>query len=186
LIDWQKGDGQALEQLLPIVYQELRVLARKYLRQERKNHTLQATALIHEAYLRLQGQQMPEWKGRAHFFGVAAHLMRQILVDHARKHRSARRGGSREIVQLDEKLVFTSQRPAEFLDFDQALNDLAAFDPRKSRVLELRYFGGLNHEECAEVLNVSVGTVRNDLRLAQAWLRKQLAPHPTATPRPAE
>jgi len=176
LWNWESGDPSALGKLIPIVYQELRKLAHKHMRAERFDHTLQSTALINEVYLRLEAQAHPAWQGRAHFFGVASHLMRQILVDHARKRQSAKRGGGEIIVPLEDNELVTTERPDRFLDLDQALTELAAFDERKSRMLELRYFGGLSHEECAEVMQVSVGTARRDLRLAQAWLSQQLAP----------
>lgn len=169
------GSPVALEKLIPVVYQELRKLARSHLRRERPDHTLQATALINEVYLRLEAQAQPTWQGRAHFFGIASHLMRQILVDHARKRQSAKRGGGEMAVQLDDAELVAINRPDRFLDLDRALTELAAFDERKSRMLELRYFGGLDHEECAEVMQVSVGTARRDLRLAQAWLSQQLS-----------
>lgn len=173
---WETGDADALEKLIPVVYQELRKLARSHLRLERPDHTLQPTALINEVYLRLEGQTLPSWQGRAHFFGVASHMMRQILVDHARKRQSAKRGGNGIRVDLSEVGIEDTSGPDRFLDLDRALTDLAAFDERKSRMLELRYFGGLSHEECAEVMQVSVGTARRDLRLAQAWLSQQLSP----------
>jgi RNA polymerase sigma factor (TIGR02999 family) len=174
LLDWRKGDKAALDRLIPVVYQELRKLARKYLGNERPSATLQPTALIHEAYIRLLGQEMPEWKNRAHFYGVAAHLMREILVDHARRHRAEKRGGKNQMVPLDEAAVFSTERFDEFLNLDRALQELATFDARKCKVLELHYFGGLSQEEAAEVLGVSERTVRRDLRLAQAWLQKEL------------
>jgi len=176
LWNWGAGDRAELERLIPVVYQELRKLARKHLRQERADHTLQPTALINEVYLRLEAQNLPSWQNRAHFFGVASHLMRQILVDHARKRLSAKRGGNEIMVQLSEVDLAATNRADRFLDLDHALAELAAFDERKARMLELRFFGGLSHEECAEVMQVSVGTARRDLRLAQAWLSQQLNP----------
>jgi RNA polymerase sigma-70 factor, ECF subfamily len=176
LVQWQAGDAQALERLIPVVYRELRKLAQKYLRQERGDHTLQPTALVHEAYMRMLEQKMPEWKNKSHFLGVAAHLMRQILVDHARHHAAAKRGQKENFVQLDEVAVYSEKNSSEFLDFDRVLTKLAAFDPRKSQVLELHYFGGLTVEEIAGVLGVSVPTVVRDQRLAKAWLRKELSP----------
>jgi RNA polymerase sigma factor (TIGR02999 family) len=175
LSKWEAGDPAALEKLMPVVYQELRKLASSHLRRERPDHTLQPTALINEVYLRLEAQAQSSWRGRAHFFGVASHLMRQILVDHARKRQSAKRGGGEIIVQFEDASLVTIGRPNRFLDLDRALTELASFDARKSRMLELHYFGGLSHEECAEVMQVSVGTVRRDMRLAQAWLSQQLS-----------
>jgi len=174
LLKWQGGNDQALEELIPVVYRELRKLAQKYLRQERANHTLQPTALVHEAYLRLLGQQMPEWKNKAHFLGVAAHLMRQVLVDHARHHAAAKRAHKEDHVELDQVAIYSKKNSSEFLDFDRVLDKLASFDPRKAQVLELHYFGGLNLNEIAEYLGVSVPTVVRDQRLAQAWLRKEI------------
>jgi RNA polymerase sigma factor (TIGR02999 family) len=175
LHDWSQGDQGALDQLIPVVYCELRKLASGYLRTERPEHTLQPTALIHEAYLRLVAQQFPEWKNRAHFYGVAAQLMRQILVEHARTRVALKRGGAGEKVQLDEIIGLPQQRAAELVALDDALFSLASFDERKARVIELRFFGGLTEAETAQVLDISVATVRRDLRLAEAWLRRELS-----------
>lgn len=175
LMDWQHGDKAALDQLMPLVYQELRRLASRYLKSERSDHTLQPTALIHEAYLRLVEQNMPEWQSRAHFFGVAARLMRQILVDHARSRGAFRRGGDRNKIPLDDAPpIFSQEQTAELLAFDEALTKLATFDERKARVVEMRSFGGLSVEETAEVLGVSAPTIKRDMRLATAWLRREL------------
>ena len=169
------GDPQALDQLVPIVYDELRKLAAHYLRDERAAATLQATALVHEAYVRLVAQDMPDWQGRSHFFGVAAHLMRQILVDHARRHRSQKRGGGAVPVPLHETIVFAPARSDDVIAMDDALTALSAVDERKVRVIEMRYFGGLSVEETARALNLSVGTIGREQRLAEAWLHRELS-----------
>lgn len=174
LHDWSKGNKAALDQLMPVVYGELRRLANSYLRGERSDHTLQATALIHEAYIRLIDQQTPQWESRAHFFGVAARLMRQILVDHARSRAAARRGGDQQRISLDDALLFSEDQAAELVAFDEALSRLAALDERKSRIIEMRSFGGLSVEETAEALGVSIPTIKRDFRLAKAWLRREL------------
>jgi RNA polymerase sigma factor (TIGR02999 family) len=176
LLDWRNGNEAALDQLLPVIYQELRHLAESYLRRERSDHTLQPTALIHEAYLRLIEQDHPEWQSRTHFFGVTSRLMRQVLVEHARRHSAVKRGGQQQKVALDEAVVYSPERAAELVELDEALNRLAAFDERKARVIELRFFGGLSVEETAEALGLSVATVRRELRLAEAWLRRELQP----------
>jgi RNA polymerase sigma-70 factor (ECF subfamily) len=175
LVDWRAGDPEALERLTPLVYQELHKLAQAYLRRERADHTLQPTALIHEAYLRLMDQAQPEWENRAHFFSVAARLMRQILVEHARAHATHKRGGQATEVLLDDALNYSQQRASELIALDDALDSLASFDERKCRVIELRYFGGLSVEETAHVLGVSVSTVVRDQRMAQAWLSRELS-----------
>ncbi|MFN7934697.1 MAG: sigma-70 family RNA polymerase sigma factor [Bryobacteraceae bacterium] len=173
LMDWtDKRDEAALEALTPVVYGELRKLALSYLRRERSDHTLQPTALIHEAYLRLVDQNVPEWRSRSHFFGVAAQLMRQILVDHARARSAAKRGGGEAKLSLDQGLQYSEERSDQLVALDDALTDLAKLDPRKSKVVELRYFGGLSVEETAEALGVSVATVGRELRFAEAWLHK--------------
>ncbi len=175
LLGWRHGEKAALDHLMPLVYRELRKLASGYLRSERHDHTLQPTALIHEAYLRLVDQKMPEWQSRAHFFGVAARLMRQILVDHARNRRASRRGGDQHKLSLeDSPQVFSHAQTEELLAFDEALSKLAALDERKSRVVEMRSFGGLSVEETAEALGISAPTVKRDMRLATAWLRREL------------
>ena len=173
LRDWSKGDRAALDQLMPVVYQELRKIARSYLKGERPTHTLQPTALIHEAYVRLVAQNFPAWKSRTHFYGVAAELMRQILVDHARSHRAAKRDGGRKLA-LDDTAIFSSERAADLIALDDALTALASFDQRKCRVIELRFFGGLSVEETAEVLGISIATVGREMRLAQAWLHREM------------
>ncbi len=173
---WSQGDRAALDQLMPSVYQELRKVADSYLRQERPDHTLQPTALINEAYLRLVKQDFPEWQSRRHFFGVAAQLMRQILVEHARARAADKRGGGARTYSLDEALSFSAEKAAELVALDDALVALARFDERKVRVIELRYFGGLSLEETAEALGVSVATVGNEMRVARAWLRREMNP----------
>jgi RNA polymerase sigma-70 factor, ECF subfamily len=174
LVAWSEGDQTALEQLIPLVYQELHQQAERYMQQERPGHPLQATALVHEAYLRLIDYREMHWQNRAHFFAVAAQLMRRILVEHARAQRAIKRGGEMRQVSLVEAEAATEKRIPDLMALDDALNDLAALDPRQSRVVELRFFGGLSLEEIAEVLKVSVGTVRRDWSMAQAWLYTQL------------
>ena len=170
LKDWSAGDSAALDQLIPIVYDELRAIAARYLRRERQDHTLQPTALVNEAYLRLIDQKQVQWQNRAHFVGVAAQMMRRILVDHAKSHNRAKRGGGARRVTLDEAVALSEERANDLVELDEALTALAAFDERKSRVVEMKYFGGLSVEETAEVLKVSVITVARDWKLAKAWL----------------
>ena len=179
LLRWSQGDEVALSLLLPIVYQELHRLAQSYLRRERSDHTLQPTALINEAYLRLIEHDAPEWQSRNHFFGVAARLMRQILVEHARSRGAEKRGAGAVNLALDEALDYSHDQAAELVALDDALNALAEFDERKCRVIELRYFGGLSVEETAEVLGISVPTAVRDQRMAQAWLHRELSHHET-------
>lgn len=175
LLDWSRGNRAALDQLMPLVYQELRKLASGYLRSERPDHTLQPTALIHEAYLRMIGHDMPEWQSRAHFFGVAARLMRQILVEHARTRHAVKRGGDQQKISLDDApQVFAHGDAAELLALDHALTKLAAFDERRSRILEMRAFGGMSVEETAQALGLSDRTIKREMRLAQAWVRREL------------
>lgn len=174
LQQWNQGESAALEKLLPVIYHELQKLAGAYLRNERPGHTLQPTALINEAYLRLIGQNFPEWQNRKHFFGVAAQLMRQILVEHARAHNAAKRGGGEQKFSLDEALTYTQEKAAELVALDDALQALAQFDARKARLIELRYFGGLSLEETAAVLDISIATIGREMRLAQAWLQREL------------
>lgn len=178
LVAWGKGSKEALDLLTPIVYDELRHLAASYLRGERSAATLQPTALVHEAYLRLLAQSLPDWQSRSHFFGVAAQLMRQILVDHARQHSSAKRGGGAQRVTLDEAFCFAHEKGADVIALDDALNALAEIDPRKAKVIELRFFGGCSVEETAQALDVSVATVGREQRLAEAWLHRELNPAP--------
>jgi len=174
LIDWKGGDRDALERLTAIVYNELRALADRYLRNEHAASTLQPTALVHEAYMRLVAQNMPDWECRSHFFGVAAHLMRQILVDHARRHNSEKRGSGMPVSALEEAISFVPSKSREVVALDDALNTLANMDPRKAKVVELRYFGGFSVEETAQALNISVATVGREQRMAEAWLHREL------------
>jgi RNA polymerase sigma-70 factor, ECF subfamily len=172
LVQWANGDKSALDDLTPLVYKELRRLAASHLRKERRSHTLQPTALVHEAYLRLVDQKNPNWQNRSHFFGVASQLMRRILVDHARKRQADKRAGQR--VTLDEAVSFQKERSRELLALDGALSVLEKMDQRKSRAVELRYFGGLSMDEIAQTLDVSAVTVRRDLRMAEAWLNREM------------
>ena len=174
LARYSDGDQAALDQLMPLVYGELRKMARRYMRGQPPGHTLQTTALIHEAYLKLVGQGQRRWKHRAHFFGVAAQAMRHILVDYARSHHAAKRGGEVREVSFDEAAAVTEERAAEVVALDDALDMLAELAPRQSRVVELRYFGGLSVEETAEVLKVSAETVKRDWRMAKVWLLREL------------
>src|SRR6476620_1735213 len=174
LVDWKLGDSRALDQLMPLVYQELRKLAARYLRSERVNHTLEPTALLHEAYLRMIDQSMPAWENRAHFFGVAARLMRQILVDNARSHKASKRGASLQRIALSDARVATDSDRPTVLALDSALTKRAAFDERKARVIEMRVFGGMSVEDTALALGVSEPTIKRDMRFAQAWLRSEL------------
>ena len=174
LVDWSNGNKAALDQLMPLVYKELRRLASGYLRKERHNHTLQSAALVNEAYLRLVDYSNLRWQDRAQFFGLAAQLMRRILVDHARKHLYAKRGGGARKVSLDEAAVLSGERASDLVGLDDALTSLAAVDPRKSQVVELRFFGGLNTEETAEVLKVSSMTVQREWRWARAYLHREI------------
>lgn len=170
LREWRGGDGTALEKLIPLVELELYRLARHYMRRERPGHTLQTTALLDDAYLRLAETAQPQWQNRAHFFAAAAQVMRRIMVDHARKRRAAKRGGDAIKVQLDEIVAVTPSRADELLALDEALEKLAAFDKRKAEVVEMRYFGGLTMEEIADVLKIHVNTVTREWRAARAWL----------------
>jgi RNA polymerase sigma factor (TIGR02999 family) len=172
LIQWANGDEQALQHLTPIIYKELRVLAASYLRKERRGHTLQPTALVNEAYVRLLDQRSPNWQNRGHFFGVAARLMRQILVDHARSRQAAKRAGL--TVSLDQAAKFRHERSADVIALDIGLNALEKLDARKCKAIELRHFGGLSMEEIAHALEVSPVTVRRDLRMAEAWLLNEM------------
>lgn len=176
LIAWGRGDPAALDQLTPHVYSELRKIARSHLRRVQPGQSLQPTALINEVYLRLLAQSQPvPWESRSHFFGIASHLMRLILVQQARARRAAKRGGSVTIVTFDESAVVSRDRPPDVLEIDQALDRLAAIDERKAKVIECRYFGGMDREEIATALELTVSTVKRDLRLGEAWLRNFLA-----------
>lgn len=174
LCRWSAGDEQAPETLMPLVYQELRDLARRYLQRERGNHTLQPTALVHEAYLRLVDQSRVQWQNRAQFFGVAAQLMRRILVDHARAHVAAKRGGQAERISLDDAEISPEARATELVELDAALAELALVDLRKSRIVELRFFGGLSIDETAEAMGVNSATVRRDWTVAKTWLHHRI------------
>ncbi|MCM3869406.1 MAG: sigma-70 family RNA polymerase sigma factor [Pyrinomonadaceae bacterium] len=175
LIDWSNGDQEALDRLMPVVYAELRRQAARHLRHERPGHTLQPTDLIHEAYLRLIDQKNVRWQNRAHFYAVAAQSMRRILVDHARRRHRAKRGGSGIALPLEEGLlVATGKSEVDLLDLDEALTRLAAIDVRQSQIVELRFFSGLSIEETAAVIGVSRTTVKDDLNMAKAWLRREL------------
>jgi RNA polymerase sigma factor (TIGR02999 family) len=175
LVAWSKGDEQALAALMPLIYGELRRLASRHLGHERAGHTLQTTALVHEAYLRLVNQREVRWRNRAHFLAVASQMMRRILVDYARARGFAKRGGGARQALLDEAMVVSYERAADVVALDEALNALAQFDERKSKMVELRFFGGLSIEETAEVLGVSQGTVMRDWTLAKAWLRREIS-----------
>jgi RNA polymerase sigma factor (TIGR02999 family) len=175
LLDWSRGDQAALDKLMPLVYGELRRMANRYMRREHVGHTLQTTALINEAYLRLIEQQRVQWHNRAHFFAISAKLMRRILVDHARSHTRAKRGGGVLKVSLNEAVVPSKERAAELVALDDALMRLATIDPRKSQVVELRFFGGLSVEETAEVLKVTPMTVTRDWKTAKAWLHREMS-----------
>jgi RNA polymerase sigma factor (TIGR02999 family) len=171
---WRQGKAEALEELMPIVYSELRRLPASYLRRERCDHTLQPTALVHEAYLRLVEQKDVQWQDRSHFFAIAAQLMRRILVDHARTHLAEKRGSGAAKVPLTEAIVMSQERPAELLALDDSLTRLASLDPQQSRVVELRIFGGLTVEETADVLGISPATVKRDWSMAKAWLSQEI------------
>jgi RNA polymerase sigma-70 factor (ECF subfamily) len=172
LVEWAKGNQNALNELTPLVYRELRQLAAAYLRRERQGHTLQPTAVVHEAYLRLMDQTNPNWQNRSHFYGVAARLMRQILVDHARRKHALKRGGLK--VPLESAVSFQDGLKPDLLALDHGLSALEKIDPRKCQAIELRYFGGLSMDEIAQALDVSAVTVRRDLRMAEAWLHKEM------------
>ena len=174
LLEISEGNRNAVEELLPLIYDELRRLAGGYLRRERVGHTLEATAVVHEAYLRLVDQTRVQWQNRAQFFGVAASLMRRILVDYARNHGANKRGGGVEKISLEDGLVASADRSAELVAVHDALETLAQVDPLKSRIVELRFFGGLSIEETAEVLNSSTATINRQWRMAKAWLYGQL------------
>jgi RNA polymerase sigma factor (TIGR02999 family) len=174
LLRWSAGDRTAFEQLTPVIYDDLRRMARALLGQERPGHTLSATALVHEAYLKLVDQRRVQWQNRAHFFGAAAHIMRRVLVDHARAKASLKRGGSVPKVAIDEGAALVNGLSEDILDLDAAINALAEVDSRKAQVVEMRFFAGMTSEETAEALRVSVGTVDRDWTLARAWLIKAI------------
>jgi RNA polymerase sigma factor (TIGR02999 family) len=173
LVRWKAGDQEALEALVPLVYKELRDIARRHLQRERPGHTLQSAALVHEAYLRLLDQRPFDTDNRAHFLAVASRLMRQILVDHARTHGAAKRGADRR-VELDTSLVLPQVRSTDVVALDDALKDLANLDEQQGRIVELRFFGGLSTEEIADVLGISPSTVKRDWNMAKAWLTRQM------------
>lgn len=175
LIDWSNGDQAALDKLVPVVEQELRRLAHHYMRQERAGHTLQTTALVNEAFVRLVNRKSIHWQNRAHFFGIAAQLMRTILVDHARSHACAKRGGAADKLELNEALVVSQQKASEVIALDEALKELELLDPQQSRIVELRFFGGLTVEEAAEIMHVSPATIKREWSTAKAWLYRELA-----------
>lgn len=175
LVAWRAGDAGALDRLLPLVYAELRRVAHRYMRDERPNHPLQTTALVHEAYLRLIDVTRVDWQSRNHFFAVSAQMMRRILVEAARRRNAGKRGGDASHVALDEAFVPAADRGADLLALDEALEHLASLAPRKARVVELRYFAGLSVKETAEVLGVSVETVMRDWRMAKLWLQRDLS-----------
>ena len=175
LVAWNSGDEAALQELMPLVYDELRKLAHHYIRRERPGHTLQTSGLVNEAYLRLVDQTKIQWQSRKHFYGIAARLMRQILVDYARKQSYAKRGGDAQRVELDEKLIISKDRAADIVDLDEALKKLAELDPRQSQIVELRFFGGLSVEETAEVLSISVSTLMRDWMVAKSWLKRSIS-----------
>jgi RNA polymerase sigma factor (TIGR02999 family) len=172
---WREGDQTAMDQLVPLVYNELHRLAKSYMRRERAGHSLQTTALVHEAYLKLIDASQVDWQNRAHFFGIAARIMRQILVASARERGYQKRGHGAQHVSLDDTMAIGDGRDEELVALDEALSALAAFDARKAQVVELRFFGGLTHDETAEALRVSTETIRRDWRLAKSWLSLRLS-----------
>ena len=174
------GDEDALKRLIPLVYAELHKLAGAYLRRERPQHTLQPTALVHEAYLRLAAQAQPDYRSRTHFYGVAAQVMRQILVDHARSRNAAKRGGGQQHLSLDSALTYTADRATAMMALDDALKSLAKEDPRRAQLVETRYFGGLTTEECADLFEMQPQQVYRELRIAQAWLQREMNGPPAA------
>jgi RNA polymerase sigma factor (TIGR02999 family) len=178
LMNWSQGDKAALDQLVPLVYPELRRLAKRHMNRENPAHTLQTSALINEAYLKLVDQQNVQWQNRAHFFAVAAQVMRHILVDHARTRNYAKRGGGASKLPLDEAAALTERRATELIALDDALRDLARLDERRSQIIELRFFGGLSLEETAEVMNISPSTVQREWRAARAWLHHTIENKP--------
>lgn len=174
LIAWGNGDEKALNKLMPLVYQELRGIAARFMRRENPGHTLQTSALVNEAYIRLIDQKKVQWQNRAHFFGVAAQAMRRILVDHARRRASLKRGGNVTKLSLKEDAVLSPERAAELISLDKALKTLAESDPQKCRIVEMKFFGGLSTEEIAEVEKVSTSTIEREWRKAKAWLYREI------------
>jgi len=181
LKELSEGNQDALAKLMPVVYEELRRLAAYYLRRERSDHTLQATALVHEAYLRLVDQRHVDWKNRNHFFGVAAQLMRRVLLMHAREHRAVKRGGGVQKISLEGVAVFSPSQGEELVFLDELLTRLAALDPQQARIVEFRFFAGLSVEEAAELMNISSATVKRDWAMAKAWLAREML-RPRNTP----
>ena len=175
LLEWREGDKAALDRLMPLVYDELRRIAHRYVQHERDGHTLQTSALVNEAYLRFAGQRKIDWQNRAHFFAVTAQVMRHILIDHARAHARDKRGGGAIQVSLDETAVLAEEQTEHLIALDEALRSLEVVDPQKSKIVELRYFGGLSIEETADVLNISPRTVRREWQRAKAWLYRLIA-----------
>lgn len=174
LRQWRSGDQSALDKLTPLVYDELRRLAHQYISRERPGHTLQTTALVNEAYLRLVDQKDIDWQSRAHFFAVSAQVMRHILVDYARQQAAVKRGGEFQKIELDDEVIVSRERAAQLVELDEAMQTLHKIYPRRSQVVELRYFGGLNNREASEVLKVSEATIERDWRFAKAWLYREL------------
>jgi len=181
LVAWTNGDQAARDQLISVVYEELYRLARRYMRKESPGHTLQTSALVNEAFLRLVDQRNVVWQNRSHFFAIAAQMMRRILVDYARSRSYAKRGGGARALTLDEELIVSDERSDEVVAVHEALEELAKFDARKSQIVELRFFGGLSIDETAEVLGVSPGTVMSDWTMAKAWLRREISPQAVDT-----
>lgn len=175
LVDWQNGNKEAMAALMPLIYDELHRLAGRYLRRERSDHTLQATALVHEVYMRMVDQTRMRWQSRSQFIGLAAQMMRRLLVDHARSHLYAKRGGGKPKVSLDEALHVSSEPHMDYVALDDALNRLAQIDPQQSRIVELRFFGGLTVEETADVVGISPATVKREWSTAKAWLLRELS-----------
>ena len=175
---WQGGDRSALDALVPVVYKELRRLAHFELRKERPNHTLQSTALVHEAYFRLVGQDLPQWESRSHFFAIAAQLMRQILVDHARRRHASKRGSGVCMLTLDDAVALPQRKDVDIVAIDDALNTLAEVDPRQSRIVELRFFAGLSLKEISDVMGIATATVQRDWTAARAWLHREISRRP--------
>jgi RNA polymerase sigma-70 factor (ECF subfamily) len=174
LVAWSGGDKKALDELMQVVYEELRRLAHRQLAKERQDHTLQTTALVNEAYLKLVDQKRVKWQGRSHFFALSSQLMRRILVDYARSRQYAKRGGGKSALPLDEALIVAPERASEMIALDEALTELAKHDERKARIVELRFFAGMSIDETAELLGVSAGTVMKDWTLAKAWLQREM------------
>lgn len=176
LQDWSEGDQKAKDELFGLIYKELRRTAAAYMRHERQNHTLQPTALVNEAYLKLLGKSGTSWESRAHFYGVAARAMRQVLVDYARARSAEKRGGGKQVLPLDEALAWAEERDIDLIALDEALQRLEKVDLRRSVIIELHFFGGLTIEQTAEVMDISDATVKRELRLGKAWLRREISP----------